>query len=107
MAILAIMGLWAVLSIVAISVNCSVTGFIQGDQAQCSHQVRLVYLKRIFLISDTRIVPTMAINYRIRRCDGVSFGDCFDLHRLARSVEPISEVPSGTCVRFPLTVSFE
>ncbi|KIY02762.1 uncharacterized protein Z520_01227 [Fonsecaea multimorphosa CBS 102226] len=32
------MGLWGILSIVAVSVNCSVPGFIQGDRAQCGDQ---------------------------------------------------------------------
>lgn len=41
-AILAIVGLWALLSIVAVSVNCSTSDFILADQSQCSHQVRVI-----------------------------------------------------------------
>ncbi|KIW87391.1 uncharacterized protein Z519_12027 [Cladophialophora bantiana CBS 173.52] len=31
-------GLWGILSIVALAVDCSISGFIQADTAQCSHQ---------------------------------------------------------------------
>lgn len=31
--------LWGILSIVALSVNCAVLGYIQGDNAKCTHQV--------------------------------------------------------------------
>lgn len=40
-AILALIGLWGVLSIVAIAVDCSLPGLFQPDQSQCSRQVRL------------------------------------------------------------------
>lgn len=31
--------LWGILSIVALSVDCAASGYIQGDEAKCSHQV--------------------------------------------------------------------
>lgn len=45
--ILAVVGLWAILSIVAVSVQCSVGDFILADQGQCSHQVSLTMLEYI------------------------------------------------------------
>ncbi|KIX01115.1 uncharacterized protein Z518_10181 [Rhinocladiella mackenziei CBS 650.93] len=38
LAILAAMALWGILSVVALSLNCSVAYFIRVDDAQCSHQ---------------------------------------------------------------------
>ena len=32
-------GLWGILSVVAISVDCSASDFIRGNASQCSHQV--------------------------------------------------------------------
>lgn len=37
--LLGLMAIWGVMSIIAISVDCSVPGFIEADNAQCSNQV--------------------------------------------------------------------
>jgi hypothetical protein len=38
--VLGVVGFWAILSIVALSVRCSTSGYIAGDSGSCSSQVR-------------------------------------------------------------------
>ncbi len=40
LSVLAAMGIWGLLSVIAVSVDCPVSTFIQGNSSQCSHQVR-------------------------------------------------------------------
>ncbi|KIW61144.1 hypothetical protein PV05_01302 [Exophiala xenobiotica] len=38
LSVLAAMGIWGLLSVIAVSVDCPVSTFIQGNSSQCSHQ---------------------------------------------------------------------
>ncbi|KAK5057811.1 hypothetical protein LTR84_011812 [Exophiala bonariae] len=59
--ILAVVGLWALLSIVAVSVQCTVSDFILADQAQCSHQFLRWQLITAFDVATECILVIVSI----------------------------------------------
>ncbi|KAK5195315.1 hypothetical protein LTR72_007381 [Exophiala xenobiotica] len=51
LAVLAAMAIWGLLSVIAVSVACPVSTFIEGNSSQCSHQVVLAFAFRLPLVA--------------------------------------------------------
>jgi hypothetical protein len=102
--VMAGVALWAILSIVALAVNCSVPGFIQGDGASCSHQVcGSVQLFHAAFLTTT--VSSLATDHRLRRCDRSAPGPDCDLCCVACTPGVLHEVSGSPGLLIPSRVS--